>query len=605
MKKKNMFFVYVALLMATLTVTCAAKTAYVREVNSNMGSPRDTMLILSDNSLSGGNLQAKIDAKFGNNYGDLRKLVIRAGELTPEDCRFIKKNLLNLEELIIEENADFVNGVIPKGAFEGLRSLKKVKVDNAKIIEMKAFSLCEGLEEVDFHNVIKTGVQAFAQAKGSSTSQLRSAKFPKLQSMEPRLFYYCTNLEELYFDNVPEARRPESKEGLWFERVTKMIIHVPSKKVYENFVKAENCLFIDWSAFNFVADNGEELPKIEQAADYNDADYDYLRNDLLPVYDKTDKDFSGKYYTGDFKLSLNMYTFNMNINAWMSNSSSTRKLSTLDAIKWAAENGFDAVDVTCYYIPGYSNTAMPSRPEKEVLDYAKDIKNLCAQLKIEISGTGLQNNFADPNEVRRKTDIERIKFWIKVASEMGAPVIRIFAGPPPADIRREGWEKIAKDRIAPAVREVARYAKEYYPNVRIGLQNHGGMLATANQVIQVLKWINCDNVGIINDTGFYREFLNTDATKYDWYRDIALVLPYSNNFQVKKKPAGAETDELMDLDRLMRDIRKSPYRGYIPVELLWVNKDEGYPGNLKTPPYEETKSFLNKLKKAMENTKKM
>lgn len=560
-------------------------------------------VVLREAAPHGATLRERIARASGTAPGDVRRLVVESGELTAEDCRFIRESLPGLTELVVTGSADFTGGVIPKGAFQGHASLARVRADRAVGIDAKAFSLCEALEEADFPNVRKVGVQAFAQAKGCGTSRLRTVRLPRLGQMEPRTFYYCTNLEALYLTAPPAPQRPVGKEGLWFERVTRMVIHVPDRKTYEEFVDVKNCSAIDWSAYNFVADNGDKLPEIELAPEYVDSDYDSLREKLLPRFDRTDKDYSGGYYTGDFKVSLNLYTFNMNINAWLNNSSSAPQLSTLDAIRWAAKAGFDAVDVTCYYIPGYSNTAMPTRPEEEILDYARQIRRLCDELGLEISGTGLQNNFADPNELRRRTDVERIKFWIKVAAEMGAPVIRIFAGPPPADIRREGWEKIARDRMAPLIREVAQYAAENYPQVRIGLQNHGCMLATANQVIRMLGWVDCDNVGIINDTGFYRDFMSTDATHYDWYRDIALVLPYSNNFQIKKKPAGAETQELMDLTRLLRDIRKSPYRGYLPVELLWVSRDEGYPGKLKTPPYEETLRFLHKLKQVIEQTK--
>lgn len=560
-------------------------------------------LLLNEESPRGASLRERIDKAFGSDYGQIKRLAVESGELSPEDCRFIRESLPNLEELLVVKCANFRNGLIPKGAFEGHKLLKRIRAERATGIGAKAFCLCEGLEEADFPNVRQVGVQAFAQAKGSSAGQLRTVRLPKLEQMDPRTFYYCTNLTDLYLSAPPAPQRPVGKEGLWFERVTKMVIHVPSRKIYEEFVDVKNCSAIDWSAYNFVADNGDRLPEIQLADEYDDSAYDYLREKLLPVFDRTDKDYSGKYYTGDFKVSLNLYTFNMNLNAWLNNSSATPQLSTLDAIRWAARAGFDAVDVTCYYIPGYSNTAMPTRPEREILAYARQIRKLCDSLGLEISGTGLQNNFADPNQLRRETDVERIKFWIKVAAEMGAPVIRIFAGPPPADIRREGWEKIARERMAPLIREVAQYAKANYPKVRIGLQNHGCMLATANQVIQMLQWVDCDNVGIINDTGFYRDFMSTDATHYDWYRDIALVLPYSNNFQIKKKPAGAETRELMDLPRLLRIIRQSPYRGYLPIELLWVSKDEGYPGKLETPPYDETLQFLKRLKEVIEQTK--
>lgn len=48
----------------------------------------------------------------------------------------------------------------PKGAFDGMPNLKRVKATLAKEIGLKAFSGCEKLEIIDFPNVEKTGVQA-------------------------------------------------------------------------------------------------------------------------------------------------------------------------------------------------------------------------------------------------------------------------------------------------------------------------------------------------------------------------------------------------------------------------------------------------------------
>ena len=563
--------------------------------------------IPKENTLSGtlpaGGLQAAVEARFGTAYDQVRKIEFSKGELTPADCKFIREKLRSLEVLILSGSADFSGSQVPKSAFDGLTSLRAVSLANTREVGAKAFSLCSGLETAELPKVTRTGVQAFAQAKGGSDSHLTEVCLPSLQELNSRGFYYCTALTSLTLGAPPRVVKPEGKEGLWFERASELTIFVPDRQSYDAYMRPENCQELDWSAFRFEALNGDPLPKAENAAAYIDAEWDSVREGLIAHFDRSDKDFSGGYYTGDYKFSLNFYTFNQNLNAWLNNSGGIPPLDTKQCIRWAAEAGFDAVDITCYYIPGYSNTTMPTKPEAEILRYARELRKLCAQKHLAISGTGLQNNFADPNAARRATDIERIQFWIKVAAEMGAPVIRIFAGPPPADIRREGWEKIARERIVPAVQQVADYAREHYPSVRIGLQNHGGMLATANQVIQVLSWIDRDNVGIVNDTGFYRDFMSTDARQYDWYRDIALVLPYTSNFQLKKKPAGAETSTLMDLERVARDIRMSPYRGYIPLELLWVSKDPGYPGSLDTPPYEETRAFLEKVRQAFELTR--
>jgi LPXTG-motif cell wall-anchored protein len=535
---------------------------------------------------------------FSGNFNDIRVLTIKAGILSSADSSFIATKLKKLEELYIIDEANFENEVIPKNAFEGNRHLKKIKAANVKEIGVMAFNLFESLEEVDFPDVKIIRSQAFAQVKGSSDSKLKIARFPSVEVIEQRTFYYCVNLEHLYLGSKPPTLTvPEGKQGLWFNFVTQMTIHVPDRAAFDEYVKVENSEMIDWSAFDFIAENGDELPAVERADAYNDADYNHLR-----------KDHTLPYFNGDYKTSLNLYTFNMNLNSWVQGRTSPEPMDTFEAMKWAHENGFDAVDITAYYIPGYSNTAMPTEEQqKEILAFAKRIKEYSDELGIAISGTGIQNNFADPNQKRRELDIERTKFYIQVAAEMGAPVIRVFAGPPPADILRSGWEAITKDRMTPAIQEIADFAQENYPSVEIGVQGHGDMLATANQVLQLLEWVDRGNVGIVNDTGYYRDFMSLDARGYDWYTDIALILPYSNNFQVKKKPGGAETTELMDLERIFRDMRSSSYGRngeYVPVELLWNPGDEGYPGDLAEPPYEETLAFLAKMKAAMESTKR-
>ena len=311
----------------------------------------------------------------------------------------------------------------------------------------------------------------------------------------------------------------------------------------------------------------------------------------------------GEYYTGDYKLSLNMFTFNMNIVSALEGKTNPPPLSTLDAIKWAATSGFDAVDVTLYYVPGYTATEKPSLPDSEIMAFARQIKDTAQRAKIEISGTGIKNDFADPDPARREMDIRRIKYWLKVAEEMGAPVMRVFSGLVPEDISTYGWEHITKTRIVPALQEIADYAAENHPGVQIAVQNHGDMLCTASQTIKVIKWVNRRNLGVINDTGFFRDFMSSDASQYNWYEDIALVNPYTFNFQVKPKPAGVGTKEDIDLVRFFTDLRKSPYRGYVPIELVWTPAEKAGEYLMNEIPFKEAKGFIDGVRRAMVETK--
>jgi hypothetical protein len=54
----------------------------------------------------------------------------------------------------------------------------------------------------------------------------------------------------------------------------------------------------------------------------------------------------------------------------------------------------------------------------------------------------------------------------------------------------------------------------------------------------------------------------------DPYADIAMLAPRAVNWQIKQSLAGADNKSPPDLPRLMRLIRDSGYRGYLPIETL-------------------------------------
>lgn len=86
--------------------------------------------------------------------------------------------------------------------------------------------------------------------------------------------------------------------------------------------------------------------------------------------------------------------------------------------------------------------------------------------------------------------------------------------------------------------------------------------------------------GLILDTGSYR--VN------DPYEEIAKTANYAVNWQVKENIFINGAEQETDFDKLINIIKKSKYRGYLPIETL----DAGDP-KTKVP------ALLNKLKKAL------
>ncbi len=258
------------------------------------------------------------------------------------------------------------------------------------------------------------------------------------------------------------------------------------------------------------------------------------------------------------KTSLNAYSFNGPL---------TKGEMNLDQLlEFCAANQFDAVDITAYYFPGY--------PEVPSDEYLYHIKQKAFLLGLEISGTGVRNDFTDPDQAKRKASVELVKNWIVAAEKLGAPVIRVFSGT--ADTKGLAREKVV-DYMVADFKECAEFGKAH--GVVVAIQNHNDFIKTADQTIEVIKRVNSDWFGLILDIGSYRT---------DPYSEIAQTIPYAVNWQLKENLFINGMEQKTDVDRLMKIIKESGYRGYLPIETL----GEGDP-KVKVP------QFLNEVREAM------
>ncbi|WP_242156316.1 sugar phosphate isomerase/epimerase family protein [Aestuariivivens sediminis] len=242
-------------------------------------------------------------------------------------------------------------------------------------------------------------------------------------------------------------------------------------------------------------------------------------------------------------------------------------------LDWCDYKGVQALDPTGYFFPTY--------PEVPSDDYITTFKNKADALGIAISGAGIRNNFASPDPKVRADGVALAKEWIVVASKLGAPVLRVFAGGIP-----EGYENNWKE---PACWMIDCY-NELLPTaeafgVKIGIQNHGEMLQTAAQCLYVLKQLNSKWADIIVDTGNF--------TTDDPYKDIAMLVPYAINWQVKEYIDGYGGKVPIDYKKLVKIITDGGYKGIVPVETLKV-KGEFY------DPFYRVENMLDLLRKELE-----
>jgi len=253
------------------------------------------------------------------------------------------------------------------------------------------------------------------------------------------------------------------------------------------------------------------------------------------------------------KTSLNAYSFNKLLNDNIRGRGPG--ITLVQVLEFAAKNKFAGFDATGYYFPGY-----PAAPPDAYID---NLKRRAADLGVGISGTGVRNNFTTADKAVRDEGVKHIKQFVEVAARLGAPVIRVFAD---TQMRAENWQSVSKgaaraqvqDWIASALKECAGHGQKF--GVKIGVQNHGDFLATAEQHLALLKAVSSEWCGPIIDTGYFKSD--------DPYKDIALEAPHALNWQVKQSPFGEESEIPTDLTKLLGIIRKSGYSGYLPIETL-------------------------------------
>ena len=242
---------------------------------------------------------------------------------------------------------------------------------------------------------------------------------------------------------------------------------------------------------------------------------------------------------GSLKISLNAYSFDKPLKA------GTMTLD--DLLYFCSKTGFDGVDITGYYFPGY-----PLVPSDEIIYL---VRRKAFRMGVELGCTGVRNDFTWSDPVKRESEKKLVKEWVVAAHKLGAPGLRIFSG----NLSKEDfpWDIRAK-WIADDIRECADFASGY--GVMLALQNHNDFLKTSEQTEKLINMVNHEWVGLMLDIGSYHTS--------DPYRDIAANSKYAITWQMKEKVFVNETQVETDYNKIIEIVRQCGYKGYLPLETL-------------------------------------
>jgi sugar phosphate isomerase/epimerase len=258
-------------------------------------------------------------------------------------------------------------------------------------------------------------------------------------------------------------------------------------------------------------------------------------------------------------LSLNAYSFNKMLRSG--------EMSIEALLRFAKDTGFQGVDLTAYYIPGY-----PEVPSDKVL---YGIKQTAFRLGLALTGTGVRNNFTLAEPRQRKGEVQLVKNWIIAAAKLGMPHVRIFDGT--AKPQGHSREEITT-WLVDEMKACAGFAAQH--GVMVSYQNHNNFTTNAAQAIEIINRVNSPWLGLMLDTG--------SLTEGDAYKEIERLIPYAVTWQVKELIWVDGKRVKTDFPRLMQLIHKGAYRGYLPLETL----GEGDPYQKVRALYREVSGLL-------------
>ena len=270
-----------------------------------------------------------------------------------------------------------------------------------------------------------------------------------------------------------------------------------------------------------------------------------------------------------FKIALGEYSFN-----------SLFREGKYDPLDLAGltrrEFGLDAID---YVSTFWADKAKDRVFLRELKKRAEDHRVFNHVILVDLP----QSELGDLSESKRVAAVEAHREWLRMATFLGCPSIRVnLNGFSTEGFGARGHKEASLEASVNGYRRLLDYGAQSGINVLV--QNHLGYSCDPDWLVSVMKQVNNRYAGIQADPDHFEELFvavktggNNEIKKgqsFDKYRGLEKIMPYAKAVNAKTHAFDAEGNETtLDYRRILRIVKASGYRSYIGIE--WEPEGQG------------------------------
>ena len=185
--------------------------------------------------------------------------------------------------------------------------------------------------------------------------------------------------------------------------------------------------------------------------------------------------------------------------------------------------------------------------------YVAGLRNVAFKCGMPFSGAACGSSMVQADAPKRAQVLEEIKQWVDATELLGAPHLRIFAGPLPSGATAAN----ALDWCVEIMKPACEYAGK--KGITLGVENHEGITQRADTCLEMIHRVDSPYGGINLDISNF--VANSDGEQY---QQIEACIPVATHTHIRD--VFGDSHRPIDLDRVWQLFARGGFKGFMSVE---------------------------------------